>query len=312
MFMKKKKLLIAAGLLLGMLSLSGLALSSYSGKTDTVENTIFLVQGEKNQENAGAILEPGWDASGGPIAAAGLALNQMVQKDPYIRSDVDWPAWAFIKVEIPILTEAPNTGKEAVSLLNLNADNKWTLISDVSTEETRTLIYGYNEILPGGNSEKSEDERAKTSFLFDSFQVAGDISLTEPYQGHIRITGKLMQSDGHETVEDAVADAEVENTITYVLAGGVLSGEKRQYSAGDYGYIPPTPVKDGYTFEGWEPESLSEDSAGPVKFTAKWKEKENVFTVTYNANGGYCNGDSSNTENAVTYKKAGFLPLLTV
>ena len=115
----------------------------------------------------------------------------------------------------------------------------------MSTEETKTLIYGYNEILPGGSSEKSEDERAKNSFLFDSFQDAGDISLTEPYQGHIRITGKLMQSDGHETVEDAAADAEVENTITYVLAGA-LSGEKRPYFASDYGYVPSTPVKDGY------------------------------------------------------------------
>ena len=78
-----------------------------------------------------------------------------------------------MKVGVPIFTEEPNAGKEAATLLNVNADGKWTLISDVTSGDTRTLIYGYNEILPGNNS----------------------------------ITGTLMQSQGYENITDAANNA---------------------------------------------------------------------------------------------------------
>ena len=200
---KKQKALIAGGILSCLLIGGTVALSAYSGRTDKIENTFNLVEGQKDQNGAETILEPTWDSTGNVTAAAGLTPNQIVPKDHYIRSNVDWAAWAFMKVEVPVFTEAPNAGKETATLLNLNADGKWTLISDITSGDTRTLIYGYNEILPGNNSTKAEEDRAKTSSLFDSFQIADGISLDNAYTWSIKVTGTLVQFQGYENITDA-------------------------------------------------------------------------------------------------------------
>ena len=38
--------------------------------------------------------------------AGQLTQNQIVPKDLYIRSNVDWAAWAFMKIGVPIFTRA--------------------------------------------------------------------------------------------------------------------------------------------------------------------------------------------------------------
>lgn len=72
-------------------------------------------------------------------------------------------------------------------------------------------------------------------------------------------------------------------TISYNLNGGTLTGQKTTYTVEDYGYTPPIPKKDGYTFTGWSPESLANGSKGNVTFTANWKA--NTLTIQYHTNG---------------------------
>ena len=62
--------------------------------------TLFLIFGIIKKNYAGSILEPTWDSAGSEMAAAELTPSQIVPKDPYIRSNVDWAAWAFMKVEV--------------------------------------------------------------------------------------------------------------------------------------------------------------------------------------------------------------------
>lgn len=270
---KSLKLFITASLLCGLLAVGVPALSAFSGNSEVLHNPFNLVEGERDTAHSGTIIEPAWEETGKDMAAAGLSHVQVVPKDPYIRSNVDWSSWVFMNVEIPIFTERPNAGRQAVSLLNLNADNKWTLIADTTSGDSRTLIYGYNEILPGGNAGKKEEDRARTSSLFDSFQVVDGITLTNAYQGTIKITGSMMQSYGYGSIEDAAASRNMNHRISYVLSGGTISGEKRTYTDADLGtYIPPEPKRYGYNFTGWTPKTLPEDSTGVVTFTASWEQ----------------------------------------
>ena len=200
---KKQYLALMAALVVSVVG--GVAAYSYfSGKAETKQNEFNLVAGEKNQNDAGTIMEPGWDGGGKAVAAAGLVPAQVVAKDPYIVSNADWSAWAIMKVEVPKFTEAPNAGKLTADLLNVNADNKWVLLKEEDSDNQKTYIYGYKEKLAGNNSTKAEDERARTSSLFDSFKIADDISLSEKYTGAIKVSGTLVQTEGNASVEDAV------------------------------------------------------------------------------------------------------------
>lgn len=62
-------------------------------------------------------------------------------------------------------------------------------------------------------------------------------------------------------------------TISYHLDGGSITDEKTSYTIEDYGYVPTTPIKKGYKFVGWDPESIPVNNNGPIVFTAKWEEK---------------------------------------
>ena len=178
-----------------------------------------------------------------------------------------------MKVEVPKFTEEPNTGKPAAELLNVNADGKWKLLRELDDADKHTIVYGYTEPLAGNNSTKPETERAKTSSLFDSFKITGDISLANTYTGVIRVSGTLLQTEGHTTVDDAAEGSGItpkSYVITYDLGeNAVLSGQKTRYTADDYGYTPPTPTREGYKFTGWSPASIEDGKTGPVNFTAQ-------------------------------------------
>ena len=289
--MRNKKI-VTLCITLGLIGAVYGAYSLYSGTTDTVENTFSIVAGEENQGNAGTIKEPAWDSDGKAKAAAGLVPEQVILKDPYLVSNVDYKAYAFIRVEIPRFKDTENAGTDAVEILNLDADGKWKLISDtVNTDGKHELIYGYLDVLAGDNTSKPEDERAKTSSLFDSFKVMSIDKLEDDFRGSIDVTGALVQADGFNNVVEAAgalnydtSGAEEIGTVTYVLNGGTLNGQKTSYSKNDYGYIPPTPVKEGYVFQGWSPESIQDNSTGEVTFTAQWKEDASSLKSGANLN----------------------------
>ena len=269
--MKHKKLTA----LLAVLAVSALgvgALSYYSGTVEKKQNDFNIVAGQKDQDGAGTIQEPAQDNGGKADAAAGLQPDQIVPKDPYIVSNVDQSAWAIMKVEVPKFTEDPNTGKPAAELLNVNADSKWKLLRELDDTEKHTVVYGYTEPLAGNNSTKPEAERAKTSSLFDSFKITGDISLANTYTGVIRVSGTLLQTEGHTTVDDAAEGSGItpkSYAITYDLGeNAVLSGQKTRYTEDDYGYIPPEPTREGYEFAGQTPASIADGSTDTVNFTA--------------------------------------------
>jgi uncharacterized repeat protein (TIGR02543 family) len=110
-----------------------------------------------------------------------------------------------------------------------------------------------------------------------------------------------------------VAQWKINNyTITYDSDGGTLSGEKTSYTITDT-YELPTPIRKGYTFEGWtitnEPEDnrLTKDSKlekldknyGNVEVKASWKINE--YTITYKLDGGSLTiGDDSIEENGTS------------
>ncbi len=271
--MKQKKLTA----LLAVLAVSALgvgALSYYSGTAEKKQNDFNIVAGQKDQDGAGTIQEPAQDNGGKADAAAGLQPDQIVPKDPYIVSNVDWSVQAIMKVEVPKFTEDPNTGKPAAELLNVNADGKWKLLRELDDTEKHTVVYGYTEPLAGNNSTKPEAERAKTSNLFDSFKITGDISLANTYTGVIRVSGTLLQTEGHATVNGAAeGDGVIPKSyaITYDLGeNAVLSGQKTRYSSDDYGYTPPEPTRNDFDFTGWTPASIADGSTDTVNFTANW------------------------------------------
>lgn len=209
--MKHKKLTA----LLAVLAVSALgvgALSYYSGTAQKKQNDFNIVAGQKDQNDAGTIQEPAQENGGKADAAAGLQPDQIVPKDPYIVSNVDQSAWAIMKVEVPKFTEAPNAGKSAAELLNVNADGKQKLLRELDDAEKHTVVYGYTEPLAGNNSTKPEAERARTSSLFDSFKITGDISLANTYTGVIRVSGTLLQTEGHATVDDAFIKNDTNNS----------------------------------------------------------------------------------------------------
>lgn len=274
--MKHKKLTA----LLAVLAVSALgvgALSYYSGTVEKKQNDFNIVAGQKDQNDAGTIKEPAQENGGKADAAAGLQPDQIVPKDPYIVSNVDQSAWAIMKVEVPKFTEAPNTGKPAAELLNVNADGKQKLLRELDDAEKHTVVYGYTEPLAGNNSTKPETERAKTSSLFDSFKITGDISLTNTYTGVIRVSGMLFQTEGNATVDDAAEGSGItpkSYAITYDLGeNAVLSGQKTRYTADDYGYTPPEPTREGYKFTGWSPASIEDGKTGSITFTAQQTKK---------------------------------------
>ena len=225
--MKRKKI-IALVAALAVSALGFGALSYFSGTAEKKENQFNIVAGQKDQNDAGTIQEPAQENGGKADAAAGLQPDQIVPKDPYIVSNVDQSAQAIMKVEVPKFTEEPNKGKLAAELLNVNADGKWKLLDIQDTDEWHTVIYGYTEPLAGNNSTKPEEERARTSSLFDSFKITGNISLANTYTGVIRVSGTLLQTEGNTTVDDAASDVHIvtkNQTVTYDANGGYFNDD---------------------------------------------------------------------------------------
>lgn len=63
--------------------------------------------------------------------------------------------------------------------------------------------------------------------------------------------------------------------ITYELDGGTINGQKTEYDVEDVEsapYTPPSPIKDGFTFQRWTPDSIPVGNRGDVTFVATWTE----------------------------------------
>lgn len=90
--------------------------------------------------------------------------------------------------------------------------------------------------------------------------------------------------------------------ISYDLASGKWNGDagKATYSIESATYTPPSPVRTGYDFLGWSPESIPQGSIGDKNLTANWKTHE--YSITYDQKGGSGGSGPSKykiTDNAV-------------
>jgi len=100
--------------------------------------------------------------------------------------------------------------------------------------------------------------------------------------------------------------------LTWNYAGGMLNEETsktEQVNFGTQPVVPGTPVREGYSFAGWDglPATMPDE---PVTVTAKWTP--NKYTVTINAGGGVIveTGNGSGTVD-VTYDDNYDLPVVT-
>lgn len=105
----------------------------------------------------------------------------------------------------------------------------------------------------------------------------------------------------------------VNSEVTFDANSGKCDVTQKTFSYGKtYGALP-TPTRTGYTFEGWYTEDgakITEDSdvikKSAITFYAKWTP--NIYTVTFNANG----GDVNTSSKKVTFdEKYGTLPIPT-
>ena len=184
-------------------------------------------------------------------------------------------------------------------------DGDWELIktepsTNADTQKTKTTyVYAYRKPLEKG---------ATTSKLFDKVQmknaIENDLSgnvedivitacaiqatdipgedLTVGGDGYLNTTTLnnvytiFVNQSGDKDVRPADKGDRTQTgklgTITYNLGDDAsLNDALYEYGSADYGYAPPTPVKEGYTFAGWTPESIPADSTGNISFTAKWE-----------------------------------------
>ena len=231
--------------------------------------------------------------------------NQEIVKDPQIENTGNNDALVFIRVEIPQETftdEDDGIGEQKKQdLFRLKGvSDQWELLrtETVAGEDGKaktSYVYGYKKTL---------GKDATTDKLFQKVQMKNAVE--SDLSGNVEdivVTACAIQatdipnvnltpgSDGNlsKDVLDQVytiflnqtsrpADKDDQNPtgklgkISYALDGGTLAdGSLTEYGSANYGYTPPKPTKEGFTFAGWSPASIPADSAGNITFTAQWK-----------------------------------------
>lgn len=303
---KKQKNVVEGAALFSLAITAGVATAQYRANIPMKSGKFDLVSGQKNQNGAGELKEPAQENGGRDKAAKGLMPGQSIAKNPYIVSKADQSSQAYMKVNIPLFTEGAVAGKDTITLQNVSKN--WVLLSDSKSDTTHTLIYGYKMKLAGDNSSKPEAERAKTDSLFTAFKIT-DEAVTSTFVGSLDVYGMLTQSEKGD-IKLAFQDAEFNSDlsedvfmISYDLKGGTLEGQKYLYTKDDYGYTPPTPTKDKYTFTGWSPAKIAEGSNSDIVFSAGWVANK-LGSILYNLNG----GSLKNQKTSYTVEDYGYTP----
>lgn len=106
-------------------------------------------------------------------------------------------------------------------------------------------------------------------------------------QFYVHLVPKYEVNVGPYTVsgDEAVYDIDcIPNSynITYVLNEGELYTTKNTYDIEDVEngpMYPDTPTRPGYSFLGWEPQYIPQNSVGDVVFTANWTNQTYSYTV---------------------------------
>ena len=218
--------------------------------------------------------------------------------------------------DITALDENNNKGtKQTQDLFTLkDVSSQWELIrTETSTDQTTgksktSYVYAYKKPLaPGSTSDKLFQNVQVKNFIEKDIEsnvediviTAGaiqstnvsDIDLTPQGDGTIpkekldNVYDIFLNQSGDKTNRQAdKGDRNLHGklgNIIYELDGGTLAdGSLTEYGNADYGYVPPEPTKEDYTFVGWNPVSIPENSTGNITMTAKWKSP--TANLSYN------------------------------
>jgi uncharacterized repeat protein (TIGR02543 family) len=137
----------------------------------------------------------------------------------------------------------------------------------------------------GEVSLSSAGTMTKTGFNFSGWTIDG-VSYTA--------------GDKYNLTANKTATAIWKTTVTYNPQSGSVSPTSAQFTLGGTALTLPTPTRGGYVFNGWYTASTggslvnsSYTPTGTITLYAQWSE---VFTVSFNANGGSGTAPSSLTQ----------------
>ena len=204
MHVSKKKVAGITLLVLALLATIGGAYALYTGTATQKQNTFSISAGKSDDTDAGEILEPNWVAAN----AADLQPNmQHIAKDPSLKSKVEYEAWVFMRLEIPVLTgrksgDTTDQIYEAVAIDDLNTTD-WELIKSTPSTTAGTnsvYIYGYKTPLAA----KVESSKLFTSFSIPNFTQVNESSTgSGKYTDSIDVSASMISTDGTLTLTTA-------------------------------------------------------------------------------------------------------------
>ena len=330
----KKQLLrtmIACGLVVSVAVGSTVA---YLTDAETATNTFTVGKVQIDLEEPGY---PGNDSD----EVKNIIPNQEIVKDPQIENTGSNDALAFLRVEIPqeMFTDGDDgTGaQKKQDLFRLKGvSDQWELLrtETVTREDGKaktSYVYGYKKTLGKGattdklfqkvqmkNAVESDlsgnvEDLVVTACAIQATDIP-DVNLTPGSDGNLskdvldQVYTIFLNQSGNQTSRPADEGNRSQTgklgKITYDLGDdAVLEGALSEYGTADYGYIPPTPVREGYKFMGWTPESIPADRDGAITFTANWKA-DTIGTIRYDLDGGTITGEKTE----YTVEDYGYVP----
>lgn len=302
--------------LLAVLAVSALgvgALSYYSGTAEKKQNDFNIVAGQKDQNDAGTIIEDKWN----PDNAKNMQPGQIVEKNPVLKSNVEYTAQAFLKVNVPtVYAQLDGDAEDKIYDAAVpdfdTTSGKWKLIrASVSStiDKKSEYIFGYVKPLPAGD---------RTTELF-TYMTIPPFTHTNAFTGSVDISGSLIQTEGAVTLDDAVAKLGIEKTEgaenihpelsmnTYIIqyeanapagttAAGVTNNSSHRYNVAKSLTTNGYSV-DGYVFTGWNTEAdgtgtaydddasvknLTSINGATVNLYAQWKKNEKTASIDNN------------------------------
>ena len=310
---KSKKQLLRTLMACGLVvSVAAGGTVAYLTDAETATNTFTVGKVKIDLE------EPGYPGNNSDDVK-NIIPNQEIVKDPQIENTGNNDALVFLRVEVPQETFTELDADNNVGEKNLqdlfklkNVSDQWELLrTETATGadgKTKTsYVYGYKKTLTKGSTTdklfqkvqmKNSIEKDLEGNVEDVIVTAcaiqatdiPDINLTPDSDGNLskdvldQVYTIFMNQSGNQTSRPADEGDRNQlgklGKISYKLDGGTLAaGSLTEYGSADYGYMPPEPTKEGYTFTGWSPASIPADSAGNVIFTANWEARTTAALV---------------------------------
>ncbi len=189
--MKKSNLLIAGTLVLALAAGATGAYAYFSARTTSNANTFSIAAGSTLGNEATLIDE--YTSADNQDLAPGATISKKVA----IKSEGDYESYAYIRVEVPMIS-AKKSGDTSAVLYEAVTPNfntaAWTRVSYTAGTATSDAVYVYRQTakLPA---------RATSSYLFTSCTVGDFSELTARFTDAIIVKGCLIQSNQMTTSE---------------------------------------------------------------------------------------------------------------